>query len=159
MRTGIYVGSFDPVTNGHADIIQRSALLVDRLVVGVLVDAGKHPAFSLEQRAQMLKKATETLKNVSVQWFSGALLDFAQQQHADVIIRGLRSEADFEYEASWARMNRQLGHGLETIFLMSSPETQFLSSTHVRTIAQLGFDVTPYVPQCIAKEIIEGFRR
>jgi pantetheine-phosphate adenylyltransferase len=146
MKTAIYPGTFDPVTRGHMDILLRAAKLVDRLVVGVAGNAGKGPMFSPEERAQMVREEVNGFAaNVEVVVFHSLLIDFAQEQGAGMIFRGLRAISDFEYEFQMAGMNRNLRPEIETVFLMSSDKHQFVSSRFVKEIARLGGDVSPFV--------------
>jgi pantetheine-phosphate adenylyltransferase len=149
-RIGIYPGTFDPVTNGHVDIIKRAATLVDKLVVAVSINAGKGPIFSVEERAALLKGEISDGKNglsssIEVVTFDTLLVQFAEQMGAKVIIRGLRAVSDFEYEFQLAGMNRRLAPGVETLFLTPSDKYLFLSATIVREIAVLGGDITAFV--------------
>ncbi len=152
MATAVYPGSFDPVTNGHLDIIERAAELFDTVVVAVAgapaaaVSCSKAPLFSGEERVSLLREVCSHLANVRVDSFSGLLVEFVAQQRASVVIKGLRAVSDFEYELQQALMNRILSQGVETIFFMTSPENLFLSSSMVKEIALLGGDVSRFVP-------------
>ena len=150
MLRAIYPGSFDPVTYGHLDIIRRSCKIVDELVVGVLNNNAKMPLFSVEERVKMLEEATKDLTNVRIVPFHGLLIDFARQMDAFVIIRGLRAITDFEYEL---QTNHKLEPDLETMFLTTSIEYSYLSSTTVREIAAYGGDVSQFVPEAVAGEL------
>lgn len=141
----LYPGTFDPVTLGHADLIERAACLFDRVVVGVAASAGKRPAFSLDERVALLRETVANLDNVEIQPFATLLAHFAQSQGAQVIIRGLRAVSDFEYEVQLAGMNRRLAPDLETLFLTPAEQFTFISSSLVREIAALGGDVSPFV--------------
>lgn len=151
MKTAIYPGTFDPVTLGHQDIICRSAEMVEHLIIGVLNNSSKKPLFSVEERIDMLYEATKNLHNVSVEAFDGLLVEFAAQRNAGIIIRGLRAVADFEYELQIAQTNRSIAPQIDTIFLSTSLEYSFLSSSIVREIAsyggELGTFVNPYVEE------------
>jgi len=151
MSIAIYPGTFDPVTLGHEDIICRSAKMVDHLIVGVLNNSSKRPLFSVEERLDMLREAVKELPNVTVEAFDGLLVDFAKQRHAKIIVRGLRAIADFEYELQIAQTNRSISPDIDTIFLSTSLEYSFLSSSIVREIAAYGGTlsqfVNPYVEQ------------
>jgi pantetheine-phosphate adenylyltransferase len=155
-RIGIYPGTFDPVTNGHVDIIRRATRLVDRLVVAVSVNAGKAPAFSVEERAALLKGELADSRNglsasIEVVTFDGLLMHFAEQMKARVIIRGLRAVSDFDYEFQMTGMNARLNPDIETVFLMASERSQFISSRFVKEIHKLGGDVSQFVsPRVIA---------
>lgn len=146
MRTAIFPGSFDPVTNGHMDLIRRSAELFDVLVIGVLVNIGKMPLFSPQERVEMLEELTEDLGNVSVKSFQGLLVDFVAQEQADVIVRGLRTEQDFAYELPLAQANYKLYHKADTIFLATAPEYSYISSSGVKEIFRFGGDIQEMVP-------------
>ena len=148
---GMYPGTFDPVTNGHVDIIGRAARMFDRLVVGVAENAGKGPLFPLAERMELVQAeiapiAERTGTEIVVQGFSGLLIEFARRVHAGVIVRGLRAVSDFDYEFQMAGMNYRLDSEVETVFLMASERHQFISSRFVKEIATLGGDVTSFVP-------------
>ncbi|MBU3840939.1 MAG: pantetheine-phosphate adenylyltransferase [Candidatus Ruminococcus intestinipullorum] len=147
MLRAIYPGSFDPVTYGHLDIIRRSCKIVDELVVGVLNNNAKMPLFSVEERVKMLQEVTKDLKNVKIVPFHGLLIDFAREMDAYVVIRGLRAITDFEYELQMSQTNHKLEPDLETMFLTTSIEYSYLSSTTVREIATYGGDVSQFVPE------------
>ena len=153
MKIGIYPGSFDPVTLGHLDIIERAARLVDQLVIGVLVNGVKSPMFTLEERVDLLKKVTAGMPNVTVEANSGLLVDFAKEKGAGVIVRGLRAVTDFEYELQIAQTNHKLSPEIDTIFLTTSVEYSYVSSSIVREVASYGGDITKFVPECIVDEI------
>lgn len=135
MRVGIYPGSFDPVTLGHLDIILRSSKLVDKLILGVLKNGAKKPLFTSEERVELLKKVTKDIENVEVESFDGLLVEFAKQKQANVIVRGLRAITDFEYELQLAQTNHKLYPTVDTVFLTTSVEYSYLSSSVVREIA------------------------
>ena len=145
----IYPGTFDPVTNGHLDIIHRAADLFEHVVVAIADNRDKKPIFSLEQRVLMAEESLESLDNITVLGFDSLLIDFAKQEGANVILRGLRAVSDFEFEFQLAGMNRKLNSDIETIFLTPSENVTFLSSTLVREIASLGGDVSEFVPQVV----------
>lgn len=151
MRIGIYPGSFDPVTNGHIDIINRAAQLVDHLVIGVLSNVKKQPLLSVEERIHLLKSVTDNLKNIHVEAFSGLLVDFAARKNASIIVRGLRAMSDFEYELQMAQTNHNLNKNIETIFLATNVNYSFLSSSVVKEIAMFGGDVNSLVPLKVAE--------
>ena len=153
MRVGVYPGSFDPVTLGHLDIIERGANIVDKLIVGVLQNGMKKPMFSVEQRIQLLKKATEHLSNVEIHPFQGLLVDFLKQEGATEVIRGLRAVTDFEYELQMAQANRNLYPEMETIFLTTNVQYSFISSTIVKDILRHNGDVSHFVPQSVLEMI------
>lgn len=153
MLRAIYPGSFDPVTYGHLDIIKRSCQIVDELVVGVLNNNAKMPLFSVEERVKMLKEVTKDLTNVAIVPFDGLLVDFAAKMDAKVVIRGLRAITDFEYELQMSQTNHKLRADVETIFLTTSMEYSYLSSTTVKEIAAFGGDITQFVPEAAAAEL------
>jgi pantetheine-phosphate adenylyltransferase len=150
--TGLCPGTFDPVTNGHLDIIERASRHFDRLVVGVLQNPSKAPLFSVEERVSLLKEVTGGLKGVEVGSFSGLLVDYAKQQGANVIVKGLRAITDFDYELQMAQMNHRLG-GVETFFVTTNPTWSYLSSSLVKDIARLGGDVEGLVPALVRERL------
>ncbi len=149
MRTVIYPGSFDPLTNGHLDVIQRAARLFDKVIVAVARNEAKHPLFTLEERVQLVKRAVRNLPRVKADSFEGLLVDYAEKQSAQAVIRGLRAVSDFEFEFQLALMNRKLNERIETIFMMPKDAYTFLSSRMVKEIASLGGDVTEFVPAAV----------
>jgi pantetheine-phosphate adenylyltransferase len=152
--TAIYPGSFDPVTNGHLDLIARGARIFGRLIVAVLRNADKAPLFSLEERVEMLKEATTPWRdNVEVDVFEGLLMDYARRRKALVIVRGIRAISDYEYELQMALMNRKLEPGIETMFMMPAEAYSYLSSRLVREIAQLGGAVKDLVPPAVEERL------
>jgi len=156
MRVGLYPGTFDPITVGHTDIIGRAVKLVDKLVIGIGANEGKAPLFSLEERVAILEEEVADLKpgiEVIVQPFSGLLIHYAQEVGANVIIRGLRAVADFEYEFRMTAMNQQLDRNIETVFLMADPRHQAIASSLVKVIAQLGGDVSKFVSPKVAARL------
>ncbi|GLQ07435.1 pantetheine-phosphate adenylyltransferase [Sneathiella chinensis] len=156
-RIGLYPGTFDPITLGHYDIIKRAAKLVDTLVIGVAMNPGKNPLFSVEERCAMALKMTEEFPdtNFEVRPFQNLLMHFAEECNASVIIRGLRAVSDFEYEFQMVGMNRRLNADIETVFLMASDQHQFIASSLVKEIAFLGGDITPFVSKTTATKIVE----
>ncbi|HJC42833.1 MAG TPA: pantetheine-phosphate adenylyltransferase [Candidatus Mediterraneibacter gallistercoris] len=153
MLRAVYPGSFDPVTYGHYDIILRSCKIVDELIVGVLNNKAKMPLFSVEERVKMLEEVTKDLKNVRIVPFNGLLVDFAAKMEADLIIRGLRAITDFEYELQMSQTNHKLEPNVETMFLTTSIEYSYLSSTTVKEIAAFGGDLSQFVPEAVAVEL------
>lgn len=158
MRTVVYPGSFDPCTNGHLDIIERSSRLFDKVVVAVLVNSAKHPLFSVEERIALLRTAVKDLPNVEIQSFSGLLIDFMKEIHADMIIKGIRAVSDFEYEFQMALTNKELLPDIETLFLHTSKEFMFLSSSIVKEIARYGGKLEGLVPASIIPAIRAKFK-
>ncbi len=156
--TVIYPGTFDPITNGHTDLIERAAKLFDQVVVGIARSPSKQPMFSLNERVEMVETVVAHLKNVRVVGFSGLLVDFAEAQQASVLIRGLRAVSDFEYEFQLANMNRRLKHDLESVFLTPAEEHSFISSTLVREVALHGGDVSQFVHPEVAKRLQQHAR-
>lgn len=155
MRIGLYPGTFDPITNGHADIIGRAVKLVDKLVIGVAQNIGKGPMFSVGERVEMISEQVAYLgERVEVRPFSSLLMHFAEEVEAGVIIRGLRAVADFEYEFQMTAMNQQLNRDIETVFLMADPRHQAIASRLVKEIAQLGGNITPFVAPSVEKRLL-----
>lgn len=155
-RIGVYPGTFDPITLGHADIIRRGSKLVDRLIIGVTTNISKDPMFSPEERMDMVRRevATLGLDNVEVVGFHSLLMKFAERQSASVIVRGLRAVADFEYEYQMAGMNQQLNAGIETVFLMADVSLQPIASRLVKEIALFGGDITPFVSRDVRDDML-----
>jgi pantetheine-phosphate adenylyltransferase len=157
-RHAIYPGSFDPITLGHLDLIRRASQLFDELTVAVAHNEAKNALFSVEERMEMIVEATADVPGLEVRRLDGLLVDFAREQGALVVIRGLRAVSDFEFEFQMALMNRRLEPRLETIFLTPQEEYTFLSSRIVKEVARLGGDVTPFVPPAVARRLREKFR-
>ena len=157
MKTVVCPGSFDPVTNGHLDIIERAAALFDKVIVVVMINAAKTPLFSTEQRVDMLRRSTAHLGNVVVDSYDGLLAAYARSKGATVIVKGLRALSDFEYEFQMALTNRQLNEELETVFLTATDDKMYLSSSLVKQVAAYGEDVSKFVPACILQDITEKF--
>ena len=158
MRTAIYPGSFDPLTNGHLDVIQRAAKLFDRVVVAVAVNEGKKPMFTVAERLEMVRKALKSFPNVEADSFDNLLVDFAVSKKAVAVIRGLRAVSDFEFEFQMALMNRKLNENIETIFMMPKDTYTFLSSRIVKEIARLGGDVSSFVPEQVRAALVKKFK-
>lgn len=152
-RVGLYPGTFDPVTRGHVDIIERASRMMDRLIVGVSVREGKSPLFDLGERMSLLKASIAHLDTVEVRPFEGLLVDYAQSVGAQLVVRGLRAITDFEYEFQMALMNRSLAPDLETVFLMTHHEWIYLSSSLVKEIARHGGDVERFLPEPVATRL------
>ncbi|NOQ14366.1 MAG: pantetheine-phosphate adenylyltransferase [Methyloprofundus sp.] len=155
----IYPGTFDPVTNGHIDIIARAAKLYHQVIVAVAVNRNKTPLFSIEQRVELLQQVTSHFDNVKIIGFDNLLVDCAKQQGANVILRGLRAISDFEYEFQLAGMNRRLSPELETMFLTPAEQYEFISSSMIKEIARLGGDVSEFVPRSVQQQLLEKFNR
>lgn len=159
MKRAIYPGSFDPVTYGHLDIIRRSAQLVDELIVGVLKNNAKTPLFSVEERVKMLNEVTRDMTNVKVVPFEGLLVEFAKEMDACMVIRGLRAITDFEYELQMAQTNHKLESSVETVFLTTSLEYSYLSSTIVKEVASYDGDISQFVPDVVQERIREKINK
>jgi pantetheine-phosphate adenylyltransferase len=157
MRRAIYPGSFDPVPNGHLDVIERARKLFDEVVVAVAHNDEKQPLFSLKDRLDLLRETAGKIDNVQIAEFEGLLVEFARKEEAGAVIRGLRAISDFEFEFQMALMNRKLDPAVETIFLMPKEEYTYLSSRIVKEIARLGGDVSGFVPNCVAKALSRKF--
>lgn len=157
MTTAVYPGSFDPVTKGHLDVISRGAQLFDKVIVGVLHNSTKSPLFSVEERVKILEKTTKNLPNVEIRSFSGLSVEFARQCGAKVIIRGLRAITDFEYELQMAQTNRVLAPDIDTMFLTTSLEYAYLSSTTVKEVAAFGGNISKFVPEFVVEEVHRKF--
>lgn len=154
MKTAVCPGSFDPVTQGHLDIIRRAAAIFDHVIVVVMTNSAKTPMFSQEERVDFLSRATAGLENVEVDCYGGLLADYTREKSAAVIVKGLRAMSDFEYEFQMALTNRKLNPDTETTFLTTSAEYMYLSSSLVKQVAQLGGDISGLVPNCIIGDIL-----
>jgi pantetheine-phosphate adenylyltransferase len=152
-RTGVYPGTFDPITRGHMDIIRRGAKLVDRLVIGVTTNPSKSPMFTVEERMAMVERETADIPGIVVVSFDSLLMDFAEAQHASIIVRGLRAVADFEYEYQMAGMNQQLNDRIETVFLMADVSLQPIASRLVKEIALYGGAIRKFVSPAVEAEV------
>ncbi|MDO6499402.1 pantetheine-phosphate adenylyltransferase [Photobacterium sanguinicancri] len=153
--TVIYPGTFDPITNGHLDLIERAAAMFDHVIVGIAASPSKKPLFNLQERVELATHITQHLSNVSIVGFSGLLVDFAKEYQANVLVRGLRAVSDFEYEFQLANMNRRLMPELETVFLTPAEENSFISSTIVKEVALHKGDVTQFVDPYVTAELIK----
>jgi len=158
MTTAVYPGTFDPITNGHNDLVRRAGKLFDRVIVAIAKNTGKNPAFTLEQRVSLVKTVIGDVKSVEICAFDNLLVEFVQQHQADVILRGLRAVSDFEYEFQLAGMNRRLAPEVETMFLTPSEQFAFISSGLVREIAALGGSVSEFVHPAVQAALRERFR-
>ncbi|MCI8705335.1 pantetheine-phosphate adenylyltransferase [Lachnospiraceae bacterium JLR.KK009] len=159
MKRAIYPGSFDPVTFGHIDMIERSAKIVDELVVAILVNSAKNPLFSVEERVSMLREITGHVPNIKITSFHGLLIDYARKVDASIIVRGLRAVTDFEYELQIAQTNRIVDDRVDTVFLTTSLEYAYLSSTIVKEVASYGGDISHFVPEQLIDRIYAKFSR
>ena len=157
-RIAVYPGTFDPVTLGHIDVIERAAKMVDLLVVGVLHNNSKTPLFTPDERVKMIQEAVKTIPNVKVEAFGGLLLDFVKQKNATIVIRGVRTIADFEYEFTWAQINRTMEPEIDTILLAPSTKYENISSSAVREIAAFGGDISQFVTKKVQKKVIEKYQ-
>lgn len=157
-RLAICPGSFDPLTNGHLDIIQRGANIFDRVIVAVFNNQAKSPLFNVEERIYLIEEATKNLPNVTVDTSQGLLIDYAREKNAQVILRGLRAVSDFEYEMQITSMNRKLDKNIETFFMMTNNQFSFLSSSVVKEVARYQADVSDLVPKVVEKALIEKYK-
>ena len=159
MRIGIYPGSFDPVTFGHLDIILRSSKMFDLLIIAVLNNSVKTPLFSVEERVELIQQVTKNVRNISVETFDGLLIDYAKKRKASTIVRGLRAVSDFEYELQIAQTNHKLNSEIDTVFLTTSLEYSYLSSSIVREIASYNGDISNFVPSEIIPSILAKYEK
>jgi pantetheine-phosphate adenylyltransferase len=153
----VYPGTFDPVTKGHVDLVERSLRIFDELIVAIAVNPKKEPLFSLEERMDMFRKVVSRYRRVTIEGFDGLLVDYVRQKKAVGIIRGLRAVSDFEYEMQMALMNRRLDSGIETVFLMPNEEYSFITSTIVKEAASYGGDVSSLVPRVVVEKLRKKF--
>lgn len=156
-RIAVYPGTFDPVTNGHLDLVSRSLRIFDELIVAIAANPKKQPLFSLEERISLFRKTTSRLRRVTVEGFDGLLVDYVREKKAAGIIRGLRAVSDFEYEMQMALMNRRLDNSIETVFLMPNQDYSFITSTIVREAASYGGDVSSLVPRVVHENLRKKF--
>ncbi|GAB3001091.1 pantetheine-phosphate adenylyltransferase [Psychrosphaera aestuarii] len=159
MVTAIYPGTFDPITNGHIDLIRRSAKLFDKVIISIAMSSRKQPLFDLAERVELVKASVSDLDNIEVEGFEGLLADYAKQKNATVLIRGVRAVADFEYEYQLASVNRKLNEDLESVLLTPSSETSHISSTIVRDVAAHYGDVSAFVPDVVKQALIKKFKK
>jgi len=156
MKIAIYPGSFDPITNGHIDIINRGLRIFDKIIVGVLVNSTKKPLFSVSERIDMIKASIDS-DRLEISSFNGLLVDYVEKLNADAILRGIRAISDFEYEFQMALMNRKLLKSVDTVFMMPDEKYSYLSSKLVREVARFNGDITPFVPDIVVKKLKEKF--
>jgi pantetheine-phosphate adenylyltransferase len=159
LRIAIYPGSFDPITNGHIDILERAVKLFDKIVITVAVNVGKYPLFTAEERIEIVSEVTKNLPGVEVDRFDGLIVDYARKVNAIALIRGLRAISDFEYEFQMALMNRRLANELTTVFLMPNEKYTYLNSSIVREVASFGGDVSSFVPKYVEEKLKEKFSK
>ncbi len=159
MKIGIYPGSFDPITYGHIDIIERAAKITDKLIVSVLNNSAKNPLFSVNERVEMIKKAVEGFDNVEVESFEGLTVDYCKAKKASFMIRGLRAVTDFEYELQLAQTNRALYDKVDTVFLLTNLNYAYLSSSAVKQVIKYGGDVSKFVPQYVEAKLKEKYSK
>ena len=159
MKIAVYPGSFDPVTNGHIDVIERALKIFDKVIVAVGDNPGKKPLFSAKERIAMLKESTNHLKDLEIDHFSGLLLDYAKSKNSKIIIRGLRAVSDFEFEFQRALLNRVVDSGIETVFIMTKEDYVYLNSSIIKEIAMFNGKVTGLVPKIVEKKLKEKFSK
>lgn len=159
MNIAIYPGSFDPVTNGHLDIIERTAKIFDKVIVAILINSNKTPTFTTDEKIEMLKKATEHIPNVEIEFFDGLLVNFVRKKGAHVIVKGLRAISDFEYEFQMAMLNKSVAPDIETLFMMTSNKYSYLSSSIVKELGKLGASLDDLVPEKIMDNVIKKLRK
>ena len=155
MATAVYPGSFDPITLGHLDIIKRTAAVFDKVIIGVLINKAKKPLFSIEERVELIKEVTKDIPNVKVMAFSGLLVDFARHTDSTVVVRGLRAISDFDYELQMAQTNRKMNPHVDTMFLATSLEYAYLSSSTVKEVAFFDGDISEFVPEPVVEKVRE----
>lgn len=159
MKVAVYPGTFDPITNGHVDIIQRSLRIFDRVILAIAVNPKKNPLFSIHERTEMAQEATQGRPQLTIEPFDGLLVEYVRQKKAIAVIRGLRAVSDFEYELQMALMNRKLDRRVETVFLMPSEEFSYLTSTIVKEVASYGGDVSQLVPKAVGERLSARFTK
>lgn len=155
MKVGIYPGSFDPITFGHLDVIKRSAAIFDKVVVGILINQNKKPMFTLEERVEIIKEVTKDIPNLEIKAFSGLVVEFAKEEGPSVLIRGLRSGTDFEYELQMAQINRKIDKQIDTLFFATNPKFSYISSSAVKELFLFHQDIDDYVPEYVIRKLQE----
>ena len=155
MSIAVYPGSFDPITNGHLDVIKRTAAIFDKVVIGILVNQNKKPLFSLEERTEMIRRVTADIPNIEVYPFSGLVVEFAKEHNVNVLIRGIRSTTDFEYELQMAQINHKIDGNIDTLFFATDPRYSFVSSSAVKELWSYRQDVGEYVPEYVIQKLQE----
>lgn len=158
MRIALCPGSFDPITNGHLDIIERAAHIFDQVLVTVFYNTTKDPMFTVDERMALAREATKNIPNVQVDSCQGLLIDYARARGVNAVIKGLRAVSDFEYEFQMAQMNKQFSEHVETLFMMTRPQHSYLSSSIVKELARFGADITPLVPAVVAGKLTAKFK-
>lgn len=158
-KTGIYPGTFDPITNGHIELVRRGLKIFDEIIVAVTTAQKKHPLFTIEERLKLIKGTFDDWENVAVDLFDGLLVDYVRSKNGTGVIRGLRAVSDFEYEFQMALMNRRLDINIETVFMMPSEQYTFLTSTIIKEVASFGGSVENFVPQIVEKALKEKFKK
>lgn len=153
MKNAIYPGSFDPITNGHLDIIKRTARIFDKVIVSVVNNPSKNPMFTLEERVELIRYATKDIKNIQIDCFSGLLIDYVKERNINVIVKGLRAVSDFEYEFQMALMNKKLNENIETLFMTTNSKYSYLSSSLVKEVFKLGGCINGLVPEIVIEEM------
>lgn len=153
MKNAIYPGSFDPITNGHLDIIKRTARIFDKVIVSVVNNPSKNPMFTLEERVELIRYATKDIKNIEIDCFSGLLIDYVKEKNINVMVKGLRAVSDFEYEFQMALMNKKLNENIETLFMTTNSKYSYLSSSLVKEVFKLGGCINGLVPEIVIEEM------
>jgi pantetheine-phosphate adenylyltransferase len=159
MKRAVYPGSFDPITNGHLDIIKRASEIFDEVIVGALVNPDKKGLFDIAERVNLIEKSTSNISNVKVESFTGLLIDFMKKTDSKIIVKGLRAISDFEYEFQMAMLNNKLDSNIETVFLMTSEKNSYISSSSIKQIAMFGGSITDFVPEIIVNDILDKFKK
>lgn len=159
MKIAVYPGSFDPITNGHLDVIHRASKMFDKVVVAILLNVSKNPCFTIEERISLIQSAANNIENIEIESFSGLLVDYMQAKNANIIIKGLRNSTDFEYEYPMALMNKKLVSSIDTVFVISNPEYSFVSSSLVKEVARFDGNLQNIVPEEVQKALIQKYKK